>query len=69
MELKKETVLTFGKYKGKCVDELLEKDPSYLEWMVKNIEGAFLSPDVNTILEIDKVHREMASFMEYRDLM
>ena len=69
MELTEKTILSFGKHKGKCVAEILDLDPSYLEWMVKNIEGAFLSPDVNITLEIDKVHREMASFMEYRDLM
>jgi hypothetical protein len=30
--------LTFGKYKGYTIEEILEDDPSYLEWAIDEIE-------------------------------
>ncbi len=33
---KKEEVFNFGKYKGKRVVEILEKDPAYYSWMMNN---------------------------------
>lgn len=29
-------VLTFGKYKGKRVEEVAEENPSYIAWLVEN---------------------------------
>lgn len=29
--------MTFGKYRGKALGEILEKDRGYLEWVVDNI--------------------------------
>ena len=28
--------MTFGKYKGKEIGEIIDDDPSYLEWAVQN---------------------------------
>lgn len=36
--LKRSDVLTFGKYKGKTVDEILKLDLSYMTWASKNLE-------------------------------
>ena len=30
--------MPFGKYRGKIVNDVMEKDPSYLVWFVRNIE-------------------------------
>lgn len=29
--------LSFGKYKGKTVEEVLEEDPHYLKWAMENV--------------------------------
>lgn len=38
------TVMSFGKYKGKAIFELLAEDPEYLEWAHENTERFKLSP-------------------------
>jgi uncharacterized protein (DUF3820 family) len=30
-------IIPFGKYNGKTVGEVVNKDPGYLEWALKNI--------------------------------
>ena len=30
--------MPFGKYRGKIVNDVMEKDPSYLVWFVRNIK-------------------------------
>jgi hypothetical protein len=39
-------VLTFGRYKGRTVEELLEEDPDYLTWVNKNVDFFPLEDDV-----------------------
>jgi len=56
MELTKRTVLSFGKYKGRSIDDILENDPSYLRWMLKNVDGTFFSPDINTELALAEAY-------------
>ena len=34
-----EAVVTFGKYKGYTVGQLMKKDPSYLDWALENINS------------------------------
>lgn len=36
-------IMTFGKYKGKTVKEVIFEDPSYLLWADDNVEGFELS--------------------------
>ncbi|MBQ1200428.1 MAG: 3'-5' exonuclease, partial [Alistipes sp.] len=31
---KEQEIFTFGKYKGRVVAEIFEKDPSYYDWMM-----------------------------------
>jgi hypothetical protein len=33
-----DTILGFGKYKGYTVEQILEQDPSYLFWLLENVE-------------------------------
>lgn len=33
-----DTKLRFGKYKGYTVEDVLEKDPEYLLWLLENVE-------------------------------
>ena len=33
-----ETVLDFGKYKGKTLDEVADIDPSYICWLHENVK-------------------------------
>jgi hypothetical protein len=42
---KLETVLTFGKHKGKTIRVVLENDPSYIVWMAEELDANF-SQDV-----------------------
>jgi hypothetical protein len=34
--IKRDTILTFGKYKGKKICDLIYHDPGYIIWMSKN---------------------------------
>jgi uncharacterized protein (DUF3820 family) len=45
------TVLSFGKYKGKTVSEISKLNPSYLLWCTENIEGFKLDENYKIILE------------------
>lgn len=36
-----ESILNFGKYKGKKVDYVLQKEPSYIYWMIKQNIATF----------------------------
>lgn len=43
--------LYFGKYKGKPISEIAQKDPSYLQWLVKqNIKSARLKSAIEEAL-------------------
>lgn len=33
-----DSVLEFGKHKGKVIHNVLESDPEYIDWCIKNIE-------------------------------
>lgn len=36
-------LITFGKYKGRTILEVLEEDPQYLLWANENVEGFILN--------------------------
>ncbi len=33
-----QTVLKFGKHKGKTVNQILQEEPDYINWCLKNID-------------------------------
>ncbi len=37
---------TFGKYEGKSIREVFEKDPKYIDFCFNNIDEFYVSPDV-----------------------
>jgi len=37
---------TFGKYEGKSIREVFEKDPNYIEFCFNNIDEFYVSPEV-----------------------
>jgi exodeoxyribonuclease X len=43
------STLAFGKYRGKPISEVAEKDPGYLRWMLNNIKE--LTPDLRMTLK------------------
>jgi hypothetical protein len=47
------TILSFGKFKGKTLLEVLEIQPSYIDWCVINLEHFFLpSSAIDAILSL-----------------
>ena len=46
-----DTMLTFGKYKGKTIKEVVDINPGYLKWAVSNIEGFNLTPEIVELIE------------------
>ena len=47
--------LYFGKYKGKTISEIAQKDPSYLQWLVKqDIKSARLKSAIEEALSCSK---------------
>jgi hypothetical protein len=47
------SILRFGKYKGKTIEEVLDIDPSYLDWAVGYISGFVLEDEVQRKLELE----------------
>lgn len=45
----------FGKFKGCCLGEVLQFNPEYLIWVVKNVEGTMCVIDDSAIQEIEKI--------------
>lgn len=43
------SVMAFGKYRGKKIAKIIEDDPGYLRWMLKNIKE--LTPDLRMTLK------------------
>ncbi len=37
------TTFTFGKYRGKAVSDVAERDPGYLRWLFNNLDS--MSPE------------------------
>lgn len=48
-----DTEFTFGKYDGKTVKEILELQPSYLDWCAINLDHFYISDEI--IAEIKKI--------------
>ena len=41
-----DTKLSFGKYKDKTIREILELNPSYINWCIGNIKSFYIEPDI-----------------------
>lgn len=44
-------MITFGKYKGKAVDQVIHINPRYVQWAEENVEFFSLSPAQKRNLE------------------
>lgn len=52
MVYKLNTILKFGKHKGKTVEQVLNNDPTYIRWCLKNVDFFEMSKvDIETALE------------------
>lgn len=52
-----DTEFTFGKYEGKTVREILEIQPTYLDWCAINLEHFYISEEV-----IDEIQATYSDF-------
>ena len=54
-----DTILTFGKYRGRTVADIIEEDPAYLVWAHENVYWWHLEDTLyDTLKEADKqAHR------------
>ena len=50
MDLDLDHKLTFGKHKGKTIEDVLEDDPRYLRWCMENIDDFELDRAVEHLL-------------------
>ena len=50
-----DTILTFGKYDGKSINEVLVIQPSYLDWCIINLEHFYFEDEV--IGEMESTNR------------
>jgi hypothetical protein len=58
-------VLTFGKYKGCVVKNVIAKNPSYISWANQNIEWFELSPEASNQLRITPVPVRYSGYSRY----
>ena len=61
------TVLNFGKYKGETVEEVYQKDASYLQWCLENIERFNLSDKEVDLIEAKAEMEEWDRFSDNDD--
>lgn len=52
------TVITFGKHKGKTLDEISNIEPSYICWLKKNVKTIKISKSLVEACERDVRERE-----------
>ena len=50
-----DTVIIFGKYKGKTILEIWDEDPNYIEWMVDSFHDDEFSTRLMDLIEEDEV--------------
>ncbi len=46
------SIVDFGRYAGWSLEQLVAKDPNYLEWLVRTPIGRHLSPEIRTLLDL-----------------
>lgn len=49
--------LTFGKYEDEILDTVIQTDPTYIVWCIRNIEGFLISEEAEDLL-IEVLRRE-----------
>jgi len=49
-----DTEFTFGKYEGKTVKEILELQPTYLDWCAINLDHFYISDEIIAEIKIIK---------------
>lgn len=49
--------LTFGKYANEILDTIIQTDPTYIVWCIRNIEGFLISDEAECLL-INVLHRD-----------
>jgi hypothetical protein len=49
--------LTFGKYEDEVLDTVIQTDPTYIVWCIRNIEGFLVSEEAEDLL-IEVLQRE-----------
>jgi len=52
------TIVTFGKHKGKTLDEISDTDPSYICWLKDNVKTIKISKSLAEACERDARERE-----------
>lgn len=48
-----DTILSFGKYKGEKINQILNKQPSYINFAVENIESIFFRPELLKSIKVN----------------
>jgi len=51
--------LPFGKHRGKTVRDVIDQDPTYLEWALLNVEGFELTDDAGKRLDLELSWQEV----------
>lgn len=51
-----ESKFTFGKYEGKTIAEVFQKDPKYIDYCFNNIDEFYVSPEV--MKELKSLNRD-----------
>lgn len=60
--------LTFGKYKGKTPNEVAGIDPSYLVWLVQNVDDGLVSDELySECFDTTLDRRDYDDYDEYFD--
>ena len=52
IELTKDSIIAFGKYKGRTIDEVLYNDAPYLKWMNENVTTIRFSAELKDELNV-----------------
>lgn len=59
--------ITFGKYEGKTIREIVDLQPTYIDWCATNLDHFYISEDL--IEEIKKIKNDFVLTAEGRQKM
>ena len=68
-KLKHKSVISFGKHKGKTVEQILEENPTYMVWVMNNTDKKLSKKLRDDIEEIESIQNENFDYLDIWDMI
>lgn len=67
--IKHNTILNFGKHKGKTVEQVLKENPSYMVWVMNETDKKLSAKLRNEIEEFESIQNENFDYLDIWDVI